>query len=150
MKSQVSQLCQTGYYHLHRIRSIRDCLTQHASELLVHSLVISRHDYGNSLLYGLLDQLLDKLQRAQNAAVRVVVKASRDDHVTPIVGTLLAPSAISYSIQYTTNKVQSQSSTCAQLPHISARVLPPKQNFAIFIRVSIGSRTTQGTSPPVR
>ena len=38
-----------------------------------HALVISRLDYGNSLLYGLPDLLLDKLQRAQNAAARVVV-----------------------------------------------------------------------------
>ena len=30
MKSQVSKLCKEAYFHLHRIRSIRDCLTQHA------------------------------------------------------------------------------------------------------------------------
>ena len=60
MKSQVSKLCQAAYYHLHRIRAIRDCLTQHATELLFHALVISRLDYGNSLLYGLPDLLLDK------------------------------------------------------------------------------------------
>ena len=40
MKSQVSKLCKVAYFHLHRIRSIRDCLTQHATELLVHSLVM--------------------------------------------------------------------------------------------------------------
>ena len=39
-----------------------------ATELLVHALVISRLDYGNSLLYGLPDLLLDKLQIAQNAS----------------------------------------------------------------------------------
>ncbi|KAI0231603.1 Protein phosphatase 1 regulatory subunit 21 [Lamellibrachia satsuma] len=77
MKSQVSKLCQVAYFHLHRIRSIRDCLTQHATELLVHSLVISPLDYGNGLLYGVPDQLLDKLQRVQNVAARIVVRASR-------------------------------------------------------------------------
>ena len=50
------------------------CLTQHATEPLVHALVIPRLDYGNNLPYGLPDVLLDKLQRAQNAAARVVVK----------------------------------------------------------------------------
>ena len=88
MKSQVSKLCQAAYYHLHRIRAIRDCLTLHATELLVHALVILRLDYGNRLLYGLLDLLIDKLQRAQHAAARVVVKANRYDHVTPILETL--------------------------------------------------------------
>ena len=85
MKPQVSKLCHAAYYHIHRIRSIRDCLTQLATDLLVHSLVISRLDYGNSRLYGLRDPLLDKLQRAQNAAARIVMKASRYDHVTPIL-----------------------------------------------------------------
>ena len=88
MKSQVSKLCQTAYDHRHRIRSIRDCLIQHATELLVHALVISRVHYGNSLLYGLPDLLLDKLQKTQNAAARVVVKARRYDRVTPILETL--------------------------------------------------------------
>ena len=99
MKSQVSKLCQAAYYHLRRIRAIRDCLTQHATELLVHVLFISRLDYGNSLLYGLPDVLLDKLQRAQNAAARVVLKTSRYDHVTPMLETLhWVP--VRYRIQY--------------------------------------------------
>ena len=87
LKSQVSKL-SGGFFYIRRIRSIRDCLTQHATELLIHSLVISRLDYGNGLLYGVSDKLLDKLQRVQNVAARVVVKASRHDHITPILKTL--------------------------------------------------------------
>ena len=87
-KSQVSKLCQVEFFYIRRIRSIKDCLTQHATELLIHSLVISRLDYGNGLLYGVSDKLLDKLQRVQNVAARVVVKASRYDHITPILKTL--------------------------------------------------------------
>ena len=88
MKSEVSKLCQVAYFHLYRSRSIRDYLTQHATELLVHSLVISRLDYGNGLLYGVPDQLLDKLQRVQNVAARIAVRASRYDHITSILETL--------------------------------------------------------------
>ena len=55
---------------------------------MIHSLVISRLDYGNGLLYGVPDKLLDKLQRVQNVAARVVVKASRYDHITPILKSL--------------------------------------------------------------
>ncbi|KAI0238763.1 hypothetical protein LSAT2_010481, partial [Lamellibrachia satsuma] len=44
--------------------------------------------YGNGLLYGVPDQLLDKLQRVQNVAARIVVRASRYDHITPILETL--------------------------------------------------------------
>ena len=101
MKSQVSKLCQAAYYRLHIIHSKGDCLTHHATELVVHFLVISRLDYGNSLLYGLPDQLLDKLQRVQNAAARVMVKASRYHHVTQIVETLRWLPVL-YRIQYKT------------------------------------------------
>ena len=88
LKSQVSKLCQVAFFYIRRIRAIRDCLTQQATELLIHSLVISRLDYGNGLLYGVPDKLLDKLQRVQNVAARVVVKASRYDHITPILKSL--------------------------------------------------------------
>ena len=88
MKSQVSKLCKVAYFHLHQICSIRDCLTQHATELLVHSFVISRLDYRNGLLHGVPDRLLDKLQRVQNVAARIVVRASRYDHITCILETL--------------------------------------------------------------
>ena len=88
LKSQVSKLCQAAFFYIHRIRSMRDCVTQHATELLIHSLVISRLDYGNGLLYGVSDKLLDSLQRVQNVAARVVVNASRYDHITPILNTL--------------------------------------------------------------
>ena len=85
---QVSKLCQVAFLYIRRIRSTRDCLTQHATELLIHSLVTYRLDYGNGLLYGVSGQLLDKLQMVQNDAARVVVKASRYDHMTPILKTL--------------------------------------------------------------
>ena len=88
LKSQVSKLCQVAFFYIRRIRSIRDCLTQHATELLIHSLVISPLDYGNGLLYSVSDKLLDELQRVQSVAARVVVKASRYDHITPILKTL--------------------------------------------------------------
>ena len=95
----MSKLCQAAYYHLHIIRSISGCQTQHATELLVHILVISRFHYGNSLIYGLPNMLFDKLERVQNAAARVVVKASRYDHVTPILETL-HELPVRYRIQY--------------------------------------------------
>ena len=95
----MSKQCQVAYFHLHRIHSIRDCLTQHATELLVHSLVISRLDYGNDLLYGVADQLLDKLQRVKNVATRVVVRANRYDHITSILETLHSL-LVRYRIEY--------------------------------------------------
>jgi len=44
-----------------------------------------RLDYCNSLLYGINDGLLRRLQSVQNAAARLVTGASRRDHITPVL-----------------------------------------------------------------
>jgi len=50
---------------------------------LVHALVISQLDYANALYVELPATLLDRLQRIQNAAVRLIFRLKRRDHVTP-------------------------------------------------------------------
>ena len=65
MVSHVKHVCCISYYHLRNIASIRSCLTQKAAVRLVYSLVISRIDYANCLLYDLPQCLISKLQRVQ-------------------------------------------------------------------------------------
>ena len=50
----------------------------------MHAFVSSRLDYCNSLLYGVGDELLQKLQVIQNAAARVLTGARKFDHITPV------------------------------------------------------------------
>ena len=64
---------------------MRSCLTEQAAIRLVHSLVVSRLDYGNALLFGIPDVLIGKLQRVQNDAARLVVSCDRRDHITPVL-----------------------------------------------------------------
>ena len=54
---------------------------------LVHAFISSRLDYCNSLLYGVGDGLLKKLQDVQNAAARVVTVTGtkKFDHITPVL-----------------------------------------------------------------
>ena len=54
-----------AFYSLHDIRRIRQYLTQDATKTLVQALVISRLDYSNSLLYGLPNIHINKLQRVE-------------------------------------------------------------------------------------
>jgi len=54
----------------------------------VRAFVISQLDYGNSLLVGLPNSQLERLQRVQNSAARLISGARRFDHITPILRTL--------------------------------------------------------------
>ena len=47
------------------------------------ALVLSRLDYGSTVLVGLPQQLVDKLQSVQNAAARLIFAARRRDHISP-------------------------------------------------------------------
>ena len=88
MESQVNSICRSAHFHLRNIGSIRHLLTDSAAAQLVHALITSRLDYCNSLLYGLPDCRLDKLQRIQNIAARMVARTPKFDHITPVLRSL--------------------------------------------------------------
>ena len=96
---------QAAWFQLRNIRSVRSSLTKEATLRLVCSLVMPRLDYCNISLYGISEGLLDKLQKAQDDAARVVVKCSRSDHITPHIRDLHwlpVRSRIKYKILVTT------------------------------------------------
>ena len=45
----------------------------------------SRIDYCNSLLYGLPQTVVQRLQRVQNCAARIVSRTKKYDHITPVL-----------------------------------------------------------------
>ena len=55
-----------------------------SAEALIHSFISSRIDYCNSLLYGVPKCHIDKLQRVQNAAARLVMQV-KFCHITPVL-----------------------------------------------------------------
>ena len=85
MEKHVNNLSRSCYYQIRNIGKIRKCLTTDACRTLVQANVTSRLDYANSLLYGLPDTLLCKLQRVQNAAARLITRTQRRDHITPVL-----------------------------------------------------------------
>ena len=83
MADQIKKICQSAYFQIRNINSIRKILSDDTASILVHALITSRLDNGNALLYGISNTLLDKLQRTQNAAARVLSKTRKYDHITP-------------------------------------------------------------------
>ena len=85
MSVHITKLCSSAFYHLHNIRRIKKYLSRQTTETLVHAFVSSRIDYCNSLLYGLPTNQLQKIQRVQNAAARVVCGLPKFCHISPIL-----------------------------------------------------------------
>ena len=82
MEEHISQLCQSCFFQLRRLRSIRHSLSHHALLTLVHAFISSRLDFCNSALFGVSGYLLDRLQSILNAAARLVLTVSKYDHIS--------------------------------------------------------------------
>ncbi len=87
-KEHIAKTARSCRFALHNIRKIRPFPTEHAAQLLVQALVISRLDYCNALLAGLPSNTIKPLQMIQNAAARLVFNEPKITHVTPLFITL--------------------------------------------------------------
>ena len=85
MDGQIRSICKNAFYHLRRISQLKKFLSKPALAQLIHAFVISRLDYCNSLLAGLSKASLDRLQRVQNAAARLLHGAKKFDSIHPIL-----------------------------------------------------------------
>ena len=88
MNSHINEVCNASFYYLHNIRWIRKHLSRDSSETLIHAFVSSRLDYCNSLLYGLPQVQIDKIQRVQNAAARLISEQPKFCYITPALSQL--------------------------------------------------------------
>ena len=85
MNSHISQVTRTAAFHLRNIGKIMKYLDSTATVQIIHSFVTSRLDMGNSLLYGLPQKQIHRLQLIQNSAARLVTLSKKSCHITPIL-----------------------------------------------------------------
>ena len=84
LKKHISKVvASVCHFHLRRLKPIRRILGRQITTSLVHSFILSRLDYYNSVLAGLLKSIIASLQRVQNAAARLICGLGPRDHVTP-------------------------------------------------------------------
>ena len=83
--SHINSICRSASLALRNIGRVRKHLNQANTEHLVRAFITSRLDYCNSLLCGLPAKEINKLQRLQNSAARLVTKCKLREHITPIL-----------------------------------------------------------------
>ena len=88
MDVHIKYLYRILFCQLRRIGKIRSFLSTDAVNKLAVSLILSRLDYFNSLLAGLPDNKLNKLQSIQNHAAGLVLRKSRRASATALLRTI--------------------------------------------------------------
>jgi len=78
MYGHVTSVCQAAHYNLKYIYYLKAFLTQESLVTVVHAFVTSRIDYCN----------INRLQRIQNSAARIVTNTRKYNHITPILENL--------------------------------------------------------------
>ena len=135
-------MCSKASFALRRISKVRRFLSRSSTEILVHAFISSILDNCNSLLIGIQDKDIAKLQRIQNSAARLVSLCKEYEHITPILkGLHWLP--IKYRIVYkilllTFNCLSGQSPQYLQdlvIPYVPARSLrSASQNLLVVKR----------------
>ena len=72
-------MCKTAWFYLYQIEKTKKYLTQVQLKSVVHAHVISRLDYNNSLVIGVLTKNLNCLQVVENSAARLVASLRKRD-----------------------------------------------------------------------
>ena len=83
MNDHINLICKKLFNAIRNISTIRKFLTLNATKVIVQALVCSRIDFNNSLYYGLLQKQIQRLQRIQNCAARLIFRKRKFDHITP-------------------------------------------------------------------
>ena len=73
----ISGICKSTHFHLRGIGRIRNLLTFDATAQLIHALITSHLDFCNSILYNLPNKQIERLQRIQNQAARMLKRIPR-------------------------------------------------------------------------
>ena len=85
LRTHINNISRSGSLSLHELSKIRKFLSQKDTERVVHAFISSKLDYCNGLFYGLPSSEIQKLQRLQNAAARLITRTKKFDHITPVL-----------------------------------------------------------------
>ena len=81
----INKIVSHCYKILRDIGSIRSFISQMHTEMLVHAVISSRLDYCNSLFFNLSKANINKLQKVQNAAARLVARKRKRHSISSTI-----------------------------------------------------------------
>lgn len=81
LTNHINTITSSAYSYIRKLKGIRQYVSQKDIEILVNAFITSRLDMCNCLFFGLPKASLAKLQKIQNAAVRVIFKLRKRDPV---------------------------------------------------------------------
>ncbi len=82
-KKQLSAVSHCGFFHLRNIAKSKCYLTEKSLLIVDHAFINNKKDYLNSLLFGLPNILLYRLQHLQNSTAKLITGKQKYDHNTP-------------------------------------------------------------------
>ncbi len=85
MKAHISSINRSAYPQLKNLRAIKPFLDMEAENTAAHAFVSSRLDAGNSILYGIAQGQLQRIQRILNTAARIITNTRQYEHMTPVL-----------------------------------------------------------------
>ena len=80
--AHINKICSTSFLYLWNIIKVQHLMDRKTAQVVVQALVLSRIDYCNSLLMGSVEYQINRLQRVQNMACRVICSVRKFDSIS--------------------------------------------------------------------
>ena len=159
MEHQVNKLIKELNFQIRKIRNVRRFINFDGAKKMAVNFILSKLDYCNSLLYGVNEEYLDRLQIVMNNAARVVLRRKRCDSATEMLRELHwlpVRARIQYKIaticfSYFDDTIPPYLKDCLQL-YTPTRALRSGSDTRIFVipktkLKSFGDRAFQNSGP---
>eukprot|EP00923_Selenidium_pygospionis_P050453 GHVN01087196.1.p1 GENE.GHVN01087196.1~~GHVN01087196.1.p1 ORF type:complete len:251 (+),score=18.24 GHVN01087196.1:202-954(+) len=85
MNEEISAKCKSAWWQLYQLSKIKKFLSTNQLKSVVIALVLCRLDQNNALLQGLPTKSIERLQKVQNAAARLICSSGRFDDSAPLL-----------------------------------------------------------------
>ena len=157
----VDAVCKSAYYHMRALRHFRSAITDDMAKSVACALIGSRLDYANSVLYGITQRNINRLQRVQNSMARVVARPSiplsfgstsllYNLHWLPIDYRIKFKLAIiTYNIIHSSEPAYLRSLLAFRAPQRSLRFSDTNLLHVPLVRSAFGSRGFSVASPTI-